>query len=464
MLSAIFNFNKGWDTPRALAASPSERIFPMCGKGISGLFWGAMFLLLGFMLSKAAFPAEKRKIGKKEEKSAEIEYTLADWKGPEKDFKAIDGRIVGEWWQGGGLGVVYFTGPHAQKLAAFERVGRKIAARLKRPYLEIHKEHMRPSADDENGIIAYPDGTARVQLFLMPGGNGGMTVCDIADIPTNTTSPEKLAEICRVPQGAFKTGMNYVGVCGGCFIATSGVDKPNFISYGWRLWPGKFADIGPGGREPFPDVVFDPALKNHFLYKATENGRLRNMFFNGGPLRLESEVPDTEYLGKYVGGNIPEIIDTWFCIAYRPKDNGLSGRCVIATGHPEARHERFLEAMCDYALQHDYEVPRKPIKPEEKISAVVGDNQMHYYCLSDVPAGKKLSVSLTGLSENCDLYLRFNLPPLFGKKDAASKKAKVADEAVTISATKAGEYWIGVHGNHQKANGAQYELQVSISD
>ncbi len=415
-----------------------------------------VLLLLSFTLSAA----EKR--GKKDEKKTEVDFKLEDWKGPEKDFKVVNGRIVGEWWQGGGLGVVYFTGPHAQKMEAFERVGRKIAARLKRPYQEIHKEHLQTSAEDENGIVAYPDGTARVQLFIMPGGNGGLTVCDIANMAPNTTDQGKIAEMRKIPQAAFRSGMNYVGVCGGCFIGTSGVSKPGYISYSWGFWPGKFADLGPGRREPFPDVVLDPSLKDHFLYKATDNGRLRNMFFNGGPLQLESDVPDTEYIGKYEGGNMPEIIGTWFCIAYRPKDNGLSGRCVIATGHPEAKHERFLEAMCDYALMHDYEVPRAALKLDEKTTAVVGDNQIHYYCLADVPPGKKLTISLTGLTENCDLYVRFGLPPTFNKKDAASRKAKTADETAVIASTKAGEYWIGVHGHHAKLNGAQYELLAKL--
>ena len=417
----------------------------------------AAVLLVGL---SAGVAAEKRDKPKKDKPAPD--FKLEDWKGPEKDFRLVDDRVFGEWWQGGGLGVVYFTGPNAQQMATFEEVGRKLAAGMKRPYLEIHKEQLQPSPDDANGIIAYPDGTARARLFLMPGGNGGKTVCEIADIPMNTTDPAKLAALRQVPQAAFRSGMNYVGVCGGCFVGTSGVNKPNFISYSWGLWPGRFPDLGPGMHPPFPDVVVDPAMKTHPLYKATDKGRLKNMFFNGGPLNLESDVPDTEYVGKYVGGNMPEIVGAWFLIAYRPKADGLCGRCVIATGHPEAAHKEFLQAMCEYALARDYEVPRHPVKPGETVAGVVGDNQMQYYCVEAVPAAKTFTATLTGLSDNCDLYVRYQLPPMFAKRDAASKKAKTTDEQVSFVVTKPGEYWLGVHGAHQVLNGAKYELKVTV--
>jgi hypothetical protein len=409
-------------------------------------------LLAGISVGVAA---EKR------DKSAKV--NLDGWKGPDKDFRIVDGRIFGEWWQGGGFGVVYFTGPDAQQMAEFEQIGRKIATGMKRPYLEIHKEHLQPSTNDANGIIAYPDGTARVRLFIFPGGNCGRTVCDIANIPTNTTDQALVKTIGEIPRAAFRSGMNFVGVCAGCFAATSGVSKPGFMSYYWGIWPGKFTDLGPGMNPPFPDVVVDDAMKTHPLYKATKKGRLDKMFFNGGPLALESDVPDTEYFGKYEGGNMPEIVGSWFLIAYRPKDNGLSGRLVACTGHPEDAHQEFLQAMCEYAIAHDYEVPRRPVKSGESVEGIVGDNQMHYYNIEDVPAGGKLTVTLTGMSDNCDLYLRQTLPPTFAKRGFASKKTKTADELINVGMTKPGEYWIGVHGAHQTLNGAKYELKVTVT-
>ena len=185
------------------------------------------------------------------------------------------------------------------------------------------------------------------------------------------------------------------------------------------------------------------------------------MYFNGGPLTAQSDVPDTEYFGKYVGGNMPEIVGDWFCIAYKPSDDGLCGRCVMATAHPEVRHKDFLLAMAEYAVARPYEVPRRTVEPGKPIEAVAGDDQVQYYCLK-AEAGRKMTVSLTGMDENCDLYVRRGLPPTFRRSEAKSVGDKSADELVTVSRTRAGEYFLGVHGRHGVPNGARYTLTVTV--
>ncbi|MCX6996045.1 MAG: hypothetical protein NTV49_02920, partial [Kiritimatiellaeota bacterium] len=154
--------------------------------------------------------------------------------------------------------------------------------------------------------------------------------------------------------------MGYVGTCGGCQTASSGVYAPgeHDLFMEWGLWPGKFVNRGPRARQPFPNVVFDGSLRDHPLYKYMDKGVLRNVFFNGGPLDLEAGVPDTQYLGKYEGGVLTELSGRWFMIDYKPKGDGLCGRCVITSGHPEANNQQFFKAMVTYALDRDYEVPR----------------------------------------------------------------------------------------------------------
>ena len=388
------------------------------------------------------------------------------WTGPETDFREVDGHIVGPWWQGGGPGAVYFTGPQAQRHKTFVQVGETVAEKTGRPYVEIHKEQLLSSDADRNGILVYPDGTARVRLFLMPGGNSFFNMCDIAGIseptgPKAAAERAKFVEARKTPQAAFKTGMNYVASCGGFFTGTSGYDVKNALFTGWGLWPGKVKAIGPGMNRPFPDVVFDPANARHPLYQATSGGVLKAMYFNGGPLGVPGNVPDTEYLGKYSGGNMPEVIGDWFLIAYRPKDNPLSGRCVMATGHPEVSHGDFLLAMALYALAHDYEVPRRTIEPGKPVEEISGDDQMQYYCLT-VEARKKMTVTLTGMDENCDLYLRAALPPTFLKNDMKSANGKTADERLVVASTRSTTYFLGVHGKHAVLNGAKYTLTVTV--
>lgn len=389
-------------------------------------------------------------------------YAGMEWAGPERDFRLVDGTVVGPWWQGGGLGVAYFTGQHAQKMGAFEELGKALAKTLGRPYLEIHKEDLPPNVSEGNGALAYPDGTARVRLLLVPGGHATKNICEIAGVEVGAGADRaKIAQCRKTPKEAFRTGMNYLGVCAGCYTATSGHPDPRALNFDWELWPGKFMDIGPGMNKPFPDVVVDPALQKHPLWKATTNGTLKGMFFNGGPLDLQSDIPDTEYFGRYQGGNMPAIVGKWFCIAYRPAGLTPSGRLVITTGHPEAGHREFLTAMAQYALDHEYAVPRRTLKPDEAVTAVCGEDQLQYWSLA-VPAGKKLVVTLASLTENCDLYVRCKLPPTLKKSDGKSAKARTADEQVTIAVTKEDEYWIGVLGRHLKPAGASYELKATL--
>ncbi len=388
------------------------------------------------------------------------------WRGPDGDFHIVDGKILGPWWQGGGPAVVYFTGPAAQRSKNFVHVGSALAEKAGRPYLEIGKESLQPSDDDANGILAYPDGTARVRLLMLAGGNAFNSMCEIAGISKITRDAAvaergKFVEARKVPQAAFKSGMNYVGACAGCFAAASGFDVKKSLYADWGLWPGKIKELGPSMQRPLPDVIFDPAMKDHPLFKATDGGTLKNMYFNGGPLGPQDKIPDTEYLGKYEGGGMPELPGNWFLIAYRPKDNPLAGRCVITTGHPEVNHPAFLLAMATYALDHEYEVTTHVIQPGQPVQGVSGDDQVQYFSVK-VDAGKKLTITLTGLDENCDLYLRENLPPTFAKHDDQSTNTGLTDERIIVPATHAATYFIAVHGKHAVLNGAKYSLNVAV--
>lgn len=389
-------------------------------------------------------------------------YLGGDWAGPERDFRVVDGTVVGPWWQGGGLGVAYLTGEHAQKLAAFEELGRALAKTMGRPYLEIHKQDLMPNVAVGRGALAYPDGTARVRLLIVPGGHATKNLSEIAGVEIGAKADRARLEACRAtPQSAFRSGMNYLGVCAGSYTATSGHTDPRALCFDWQLWPGRFTGIGPGMSKPFPDVVLDPALLKHPLWRATNKGVLSGMFFNGGPLGLEAGVADTEYLGTYRGGNMPEIVGASFAIAYRPAGQTSSGRLLISTGHPENGHRAFLEAMARYALDHEYAVPRRVLEPGAAVEGVCGEDQMQYWTVA-APEGRRLTVKLEGLGANCDLYVRRALPPTFTKSDAKSAKARLADEQAIISATRADDYWIGIAGRHADPAGAAYRLTAVL--
>ena len=389
-------------------------------------------------------------------------YVAGEWAGPERDFRLVDGTVLGPWWQGGGLGVAYLTGEHAQKLAAFEELGKTLAKAMGRPYLEIHKQDLVPNVAAGKGALAYPDGTARTRLLIVPGGHATKNLAEIAGVEIGAKADrERLAQARATPQSAFRSGMNYLGVCAGSYTATSGHTDPRTLCFDWELWPGKFTGIGPGMNKPFPDVVVDPALQKHPLWQATSKGMLSGMFFNGGPLDLQRDVADTEYFGTYQGGNMPEIVGKTFAIAYRPAGQTASGRLIITTGHPEAGHRDFLAAMARYALDHEYAVPRRELAPGAEVAGLCGEDQVQYWTLK-VPEGSKLSVRLSGLDGNCDLLLRRGLPPTFRKSDGKSVKKGTADEQVAVAATKAEDYWIAVCGRHLMPGGAAYKLTAVL--
>ena len=117
--------------------------------------------------------------------------------------------------------------------------------------------------------------------------------------------------------------------------------------------------------------------------------------------------------------------------------------------------------MARYAVARDYEVPRRLIVPGKPVQGVSGDGQVQYYCVTP-KAGRKMTVKLTNLTENCDLYLRSDLPPKFTKNNAKSVSPGTAGESISVPATRAVTYFISVHGNHTRLNGAKYTLTVQV--
>ncbi len=389
----------------------------------------------------------------------------ASWLAPEADFRVENGRVLGPWRRSAKPLVAYFTGPNAQRHPAFTEVGEKVAARVRGRFQEIHKADLLPSPEDENGALLYPDGAPRVMLLIMPGGNSAFVMADLAGISDPLSADAmrreraKFEEARKIPQSAFQAGMNYVGCCGGFFTAASGYDIRGTLHTGWGLWPGKVGNIGPGQRRPFPDVVFEGADSGHPLVKATSGGVLKNMYYNGGPIGVRDGAPDTEYLGKYRGGNMPELEGDWFLVAYRAADNPMGGRCVIATGHPEVNHRDFLLEMALYAVDHEIETPVSSLQFDRPVVGLIGDEQLHFYRL-DLPGAGRLTVELTGLAENCDVYLRAGRPPTPTRYDAKSEAPGAGNERIIHSAVRGGAWYVAVYGRHGVLNGARYALTV----
>jgi hypothetical protein len=399
--------------------------------------------------------------------SAEEPAAVASgWRGPADAFvKDAKGRITGSWWQGGAVGVAHFTGPGAPNLPAVDKVCHAVAEAHGMPCVEIHRDDVVQSADDPNSALLYPDGTARVCLLMMPGGNAATTARDVAGTKEPKTVQEVPAakaayEVARtLPRQAVATGMNYVGVCGGAFLGASGYSIPDVFLTHWCLWPGQVPGGGPGRQQPFPDVVFaDSVAADHPLRRASGDG-LKQLFFNGGPLDFQKNVPHTEYFGVYRGGAMRELEGKEALLSYLPADKPTHGRIILCSGHPEMNHAEFLQAMQEYAIGHRYAVPRNLVKGTRPLKGVSGDKQLHYYCVP-AAAGKRMIVTLSDARGCCSLFVRHDLPPTFDGNDGEATEPGVTEKTVEIAPTQKGDYYIGVYGDHDVVRGVDYTLTV----
>ena len=401
--------------------------------------------------------------------AAEEDAVAAPWRGPAVDFvKGPKGQITGGWWQGGAVGVAHFTGPGAQKHPTIEKISRAVAAARGLPFVDINRDDVVESDADPNSALLYPDGTSRVCLLMMPGGQSANTVHDVAGIDKGLVKRDYSAAVAALekarglPRQAVATGMNYVGCCGGAYTGASGYTIPNTLVTGWCLWPGRLTGLGPEQKKPFPAVVFADTLAADHPLRAVGGERLEDMFFNGGPLDFEAGVPHTEYVATYEGGAATELEGKHWLVAYLPADQPASGRVVLCSAHPEANHPDVFRAMQEYAIARPYVVPRNLVKGTKPLKGVSGDRQLQYYCVPAV-AGKKMTVTLSSDEGRCSLFVRHDLPPLFDVNDGAATEAGVAEKKVEIKPTKKGDYHIGVYGDHDDVRGVPYTLTVKMA-
>ena len=87
-------------------------------------------------------------------------------------------------------------------------------------------------------------------------------------------------------------------------------------------------------------------------------------------------------------------------------------------------------------------------KAETNISLTQG-GQEHYYI--DVPAGRRLSVTISGGTGDADLYTRFGSKPTTGSWDCRPYR-NGNSETCTVTSTKGGRYFIMLRG-YRAANG-----------
>jgi hypothetical protein len=373
--------------------------------------------------------------------SAAATQPLQEAKGEIENDKP--GVILGEYWRGAALGSAYYTGPGARDAKWFEAPSQKIGKELNLPFLEIHAAHITGNAGNENGVLLYPDGTARCRFLLLPGGDPGTVMKEIGK------------EGCEKIRKAFNTGMNYMGICSGCCLASE---------FCFKLWPGKMTRKNPVVKGPPHDIVMWPF---HPLARLRKGGAvLKEVAFTGGINEMTAEVPNTEYIGFFKNGKYEGMEGNCALMAYSPPGYG-AGRLVVCPAHPEAKEASFLLLMCEYSLRHKYALPRNPIQLGTPVKGICGDHQNQYYELRIPEGSKRVDVTLADLDGECELFVKFGEPPR-PKNDPImpgippGKRDKKSDKKATVSVSKPGLCFIMIHGSHDIPNGANYTLSATV--
>ena len=123
-----------------------------------------------------------------------------------------------------------------------------------------------------------------------------------------------------------------------------------------------------------------------------------------------------------------------------------------------------MRAMAASAMTARYSLPRRPLPSGAAINNVSGDKQWQYYEINVPDGAESLTVELTDLDGNCDLYIRRGRLPSDKENDRSSKRSGRSDETIAIKQPKPAVYFIGVYGNHDVLNGVKYRLTATVAD
>jgi glutamine amidotransferase-like uncharacterized protein len=345
------------------------------------------------------------------------------------------------------------------------------------------------NANDENGVLLYPDGEPRYRMVYV---NGGVSA---------THGVSLMAQGRDHFQQFVNNGGSYLGSCAGAYVASYGVieagitttNSPMMSYNGYMgLWPGLCDNTG------ITDVYPD--------YTVPEDSPLLKYDNFGGDLRIDSikqyngpyfsrfdEVPGTEVLARfdypaYRCHTHPSII------SYKP--SSWRGRVTITGGHPEQATEGegldLMIALMKYSLDgmgpakvkavlRNGEIRQmtKSTSDNDPDHAKVGDKQCHNFVFGLPEGAKNIRIRLE-VKEDFNVSLRLAKGTFAFKEDAqySVENGNLVKE-LTFDTLGKGTWYIGVQcedtvvndinstyglsysGKLAALNGAPYTIQVS---
>ncbi|MBN2575550.1 MAG: hypothetical protein JXP73_13380 [Deltaproteobacteria bacterium] len=338
--------------------------------------------------------------------------------------------------------------------------------------VEVQHAYMWGDANDDNGVLLYPDRDPRFMIIYTGGGYG-----DHAG-PVGATGIENV-------QDFFANGGSYVGTCNG-----------NYMAWNWayKLWPGQ---IKVDSYEGLVDGVIpdDSPLLRYYDFGGDK--LISGLSHYSGGYETGTLPAGTEVLlmGKSHSSSTPIDGDGQVTgYAYKPKET--SGRVCGINDHPEYANQpgeimNYLQAAFRYArdglgtpdvkaalANGEERVMDKASGDDDPAHTKIGDKQYHHFTVSLPEGTTNLDVALSA-DDAYDMNLYAAKDTFaFASRASQSDTAKGANKTLTVASPGAGTWYIGVEcattvtatktstgytysGNLAVLNGVKYAIKAS---
>ncbi len=339
----------------------------------------------------------------------------------------------GGGWVGTCAGTDILTMGFTKPLASFESGGGRAEHEKIIGYVPIPVNYWGVGARSQGGIKAYLN-------------NGG----------GSETGPRALASTHFLMNHAAWAGATLQSDSNGLHFPQGLFRESSFI---YKTIPGSGA-AHPAGNHPDIEysMYFDPATAGNPAYYDTSGGSIPMDNAWAGFAYVDPANPTA---GRAAG------------VFFHTEGAGTAG--VATSGSPRllqpgASWYPFLFRQMDYVDLRTQDVPLLPkaclangvAVTANSSTTMVGDKQYHYYALK-VPEGSvNLAITLGGLTQNCDLYVKKAGWPMAGSYDHASAATGATTaEAIRLRQPEPGVYLVAVHGNHTATNGTPYSISAS---
>ena len=330
------------------------------------------------------------------------------------------------------------------------------------------------TAEDENGILLYPDGEPRYRMMYVNGGQ------------SYTHGPSLMAGGRENFRKFVYGGGSYLASCAGSYIGSLGIIEAgtttaNAAMQAYNgylgLWPGLVDNTGLTNAYPDYTIPADSPLLRYDDFGG--DFRVDSIKQWNGPYFSEyAAVPGTEVLARfdypaYRCHTHPSVI------SYKPSD--YCGRITLIGGHPEQYADGLegadlMDALVKYSLDgrgiakvkgvlRNGELRRmvKSTSDNDPDHAKVGDRQCHHFVFGLPEGARNVRVRLEVL-EDFNVSLRL-ARATFAFEEDAQYKVENAERVKELSfeTLEKGTWYVGVQCEDTVTNDPQSTYGISYS-